>query len=65
MQFPQWQDGSFKSNFKLGVGAYLSLLTTRCNSSVFSWHVLDIDDQDSIVHSRLDRVTVSLTCWRV
>jgi len=29
MKFPQFQDGSFKSNFKLGVYDYLSLLTTR------------------------------------
>ena len=29
MQFPQWQDGSFSSNFKLGLHAYLSLLTTK------------------------------------
>jgi len=28
-QFPQFQDGSFSSNFKLGLHGYLSLLTSR------------------------------------
>ena len=29
LRFPQYQDGSFKSNFKLAVFDYLSLLTTK------------------------------------
>lgn len=29
LQFPQFQDGSFSSNFKLGLYAYLSLIRTR------------------------------------
>jgi sugar porter (SP) family MFS transporter len=29
LKFPQFQDGSFSSNFKLGLHAYMSLLTTR------------------------------------
>ena len=34
VNFPQYQDGSFASNFKLGLFAYMSLLTTRseCNT---------------------------------
>ena len=30
IRFPDLQDGSFKSNFKLGLYEYMSLLTTRC-----------------------------------
>ena len=29
LKFPQFQDGSWSSNFKLGLYGYLSLLTTR------------------------------------
>lgn len=29
MKFPQYQDGSFMSSFKLGFHEYLSLITTR------------------------------------
>ncbi|KAG1729666.1 general substrate transporter [Suillus paluster] len=29
LQFPQFQDGSFSSNFKLGLHAYMSLFTSR------------------------------------
>lgn len=33
-KFPQFQDGSFASSFKLGVYDYMSLLTTRSTSSL-------------------------------
>lgn len=29
MKYPQFQDGSFASSFKLGLYDYMSLLTTR------------------------------------
>ena len=32
LNFPQYQDGSFMSNFKLGLFDYLSLLRTRSMS---------------------------------
>ena len=49
VKYPQFQDGSFKSNFKLALYDYLSLITTRSeqrvqtfplNRSKFEWLAL-------------------------
>ena len=34
IKYPQWQDGSFISSFKLGAADYLSLITSRSELSV-------------------------------